>query len=245
MNLEEKYELFERYCNQEISSSEQQQLDELIKEDTSVKEEFRLYQEANEHLKVNFSAQKVELEKSITEIGSSYFKSESINKETKVIRIPIWGYAAAASVVIILVVYLFMPQQPVYTDYASIDTWSLTERGDQEVLSKRTEELFNAKRYEEAEQSITQLMKIDNENAEYQFYYGIVLLEQNKYNKATQVFEKLQEGSSVYKYNALWYEALNQLKQEQYDQCSKLLKSIPEEAEDYGQAQNLLGKLKR
>jgi tetratricopeptide (TPR) repeat protein len=248
---EEKYELFERYCSQELSINEEKELKRLINEGASVEEELKVYQEINTHLGTNFSTEKKQLESNIQEIGNTYFKNEKAQKvahqggEAKVIRIPVWGYAAAASIAIIVMVYFFIPQHPTYSDYASIPTLTLTERGIEDELIKETEELFNAKKYAEAEQSISKLIARDSANAEYQFYYGIVYLEQGKHDETTQIFKKLQQGNSVYKYRALWFEALNQLKQKHYDQCSELLKALPEDAEDYEQAQKLLRKLKK
>jgi predicted transcriptional regulator len=68
-------------------------------------------------------------------------------------------------------------------------------------------------------------------------------VEQDKYEKASEILEKLRQGTSVYKYKAIWFEALNQLKQKNIGRCTELLKSLPQEAEDYQQAQKLLKKL--
>ncbi len=57
------------------------------------------------------------------------------------------------------------------------------------------------------------------------------------------VLEELSEGKSIYLNKACWVDALSLLKQEHYEQCAMMLKTIPEIAEDYDNAQQLLKKL--
>ncbi len=265
MTPEEKYELFEKFCGQELSINEKARLNKLLDEDVSVKEELKVYGQLHSYLDTTFNseAELAMLENTLKKIGKSYFvkspKEKStekpikkeIEKETKrapkkesrVIKIPAWIYVAAASVAIIFGVYFFSKSNPVYNDFATIPELSIAERGSADKNSKNAEHAFNAKNYLEAEKYLSILLSEDESNAEYQFYYGISLLEQDKYANASQIFERLYQGNSGYKYRALWFEALNQLKQKKYDQCSELLKNIPKEAEDYNQAQKLLKKI--
>ncbi|PKV49363.1 hypothetical protein ATE84_1384 [Aquimarina sp. MAR_2010_214] len=245
MTPEEKYELFDRFCSKELSATEEETLTKLIREDESIAEEFKLYQELNSHLDIRFTSEKEEgaLENNLKTIGDSHFNRKATTKETKVIRMPAWVYAAAASVAVIFGVYFFGQSNPVYSDFANIPELSITERGNVEKNSKSAEHAFNSKDYVEAEKHLSVLLSKDENNTEYQFYYGLSLLEQDKYVETTQVLEKLYRGNSGYKYKALWFEALNQLKQKKHDQCIALLKKIPKDAEDYNLAQELLKKL--
>ena len=248
MTPEEKYKLFDRYCSKELSATEQEELMLLLKEDTTLAEEFALYQELNLHLDISLNSEKEQtaLEENLKKIGDAHFDNKEADitaVKTKVIRIPTWAYAVAASVAIVFGLYFFNNGTPVYNDFANIPELSIVERGSQEEGIKNAENAFNAKEYSKAEKYLSELISEDKNNTEYLFYYGLSLLEQNKYNHATQVFDKLHKGSSVYKYKAVWFEALNQLKQKKYDQCLEVLKRIPAEAEDYNQAQKLLKKL--
>ncbi len=245
MTPEEKYELFDRFCSNELSVAEEKMLTKLISEDVAVAEEFKLYQELSSHLDIHFTTEKEEevLDDTLKAIGEAHFNKKATTKETKVVRMPVWAYAAAASVAIVFGVYFFGQSNPVYNDFANIPELSITERGNTEMNGKNAEHAFNSKDYAEAEKHLLILLSKDENNAEYQFYYGLSLLEQDKYAETTQVLEKLYRGNSGYKYKALWFEALNQLKQKKYDQCATLLKNIPKDAEDYTRAQELLKKM--
>ncbi len=256
MTPEEKYELFEKYCSEELSINEKARLDKLIDEDEVVKKEFQIYQELHSHLDSQFNTEEEQmaLSDSLKKIGNDYFAKQS-NKEvekpiktktpqkSKVIKIPTWAYAVAASVVLFFGIYFLSQSDPTYNDFASIPELSIMERGEGEENIKNAENAFNSKNYAEAEKYLFELVSKDPTNAEYNFYYAISMLEQNKYTKATAIFEKLYRGNSVYKHRAQWFEALNQLKQKQYDQCAKLLQNLPAEAEDYDRAQELLKRL--
>lgn len=245
MTPEEKYELFDRFCSNKLSAAEEKILTKLISDDESIAEELKLYKELNSHLDTRFTSEKEEeaLENNLKAIGDLYFNKKAATKETKVIRMPVWAYGAAASVAIIFGVYFFDQSNPTYNDFANIPELSITERGNAEKDNKNAEHAFNSKDYAEAEKYLLIVLSKDKNNVAYQFYYGLSLLEQDKHVETTQVLEKLYQGNSVYMYKALWFEALNQLKQKKYDQCSALLKRIPKDAEDYIRAQELLKKM--
>ncbi|WP_108802296.1 tol-pal system YbgF family protein [Aquimarina sp. Aq107] len=242
MTPEKKYELFEGEINDELSVEEQEMFSKILEEDKSVAEEFRLYKRWNSYLEANVNAdeERADLENNLKSIGESFFEKKQTQKETKVLKIPSWGYAVAASLAILLGVYTFVKTGSTYNDFVSIPELSITERSIDNELVKKTEDAFNSAEYSEAEVYLSELLKNDRDNSEYNFYLGITLVEQDKYKKASEVFGKLQKGTSIYKYKAIWFEALNQLKQGKKDQCKSLLKQLPNEAEDYQKAQELL-----
>ncbi|SEL22614.1 hypothetical protein SAMN04487910_2081 [Aquimarina amphilecti] len=246
MTPEEKYELFERKISGGLSVKEQEVLSRILREDESIAEEFRLYQEWSSYLETNLNVEeeRSDLEKNLKNISNSFFEKKPLKKEYKVIKIPSWTYAVAASVAILLGVYMaFNENDASYNDFASIPELSIIERSSGGELIKKAEKTFNSKNYLEAEKYLSELLKNNDDNSEYSFYLGIALVEQNKYDKASEVFGKLQKGTSVYKYRATWFEALNQLKQGKKDKCKVLLELLPNEAEDYQQAQKLLKKI--
>ncbi|AXT57750.1 hypothetical protein J8L88_10685 [Aquimarina sp. MMG015] len=242
MTPEKKYELFEGKINNELSVEEQEIFSKILEQDKSVAEEFRLYKRWSSYLEANVNAdeERADLENNLKSIGESFFEKKQTQKETKVLKIPSWGYAVAASLAILLGVYTFVKTGSSYNDFVSIPELSITERGVDDELIKKAEDAFNSAEYSEAEIHLSELLKNDIDNSEYNFYLGITLVEQDKYKKASEVFGKLQNGKSVYRYKAIWFEALNQLKQGEKDQCKSLLKQLPNEAEDYQKAQELL-----
>ncbi len=245
MTPEEKYELFEKYCSQELSNDEKSALQKLIDADKAIDKELKLYQDLHTHLNANFTTekQKKELENNLKEIGDTYFSKKSTKKASKIIKMPVWAYAAAASIAIVFGVYFLNQGSPVYNDYANIPELAIAERGTSAEEIKKAENAFNSKEYAEAEKYLSELISQDVNNTEYQFYYGITLLEQDKYDASTKVFQKIHQGNSIYKYKAIWFEALSHLKRKEYARCSKLLKTLPVDAEDYQIAQELLKKL--
>lgn len=242
---EDKYELFERKISNQLSVEEEKVLSQLIEDDAVIAEEFDLYKELNSHVETSLNSKEEEanLEQNLKKIGSAFFDKKTSKKEFKVIKMPVWMYAAAASVAIIIGIYTFAGNNPSYNDFASIPELSIVERGGEEALIKSAETSFNAKEYTSAEKYLSELLLKDSDNSIYLFYYGISLLEQNKYVEATRTFQKIQQGNSIYKYKAIWFEALNQLKQKEQTKCVELLREIPDDAEDYQQAKELLKKL--
>ncbi len=245
MSPEEKYELYERKISGELSTTEEEILSLLIEEDKSIAEEFKVYKEWSSYLEasLNMDKETVDLKNNLKEIGDSFFNEDKNKKETKVIKMPFWLYTAAASVAIILGVYIFTNREPIYNDFAVIPELSIVERGVENSNINDLEAAFNSGNYKQAEKYLLELLATDNSNSEYNFYYGITLLEQNKHAEATFVFEELMQGNSGYRNRSVWFEALNQLKQKNIEQCFLLLKKIPEDAEDYKQAQKLIKKL--
>ncbi len=245
MTPEEKYELFEKYCSEELSAEEKAELDKMLNEDATLQKELRLYQELHSHLDttLNTEHELLDLKKNLKQIADTYTENTIPAKKSKVIKLPVWSYAAAASVAILFGIYFLNPGNPSYTDFANIPELSIVERATAEEDIKGAENAFNTKDFATAEKYLDRLLKKDANNTEFQYYYGIALLEQDKFDMATKVFGVLLNGNSAYKYKAQWFEALNQLKQEKYEECMLLLKGIPEQSEDYDTAQKLLKKL--
>lgn len=248
MTPEEKYQLFEKYCAQELTANDQKVLDALLDEDPSIREELKLFSELHSHLESRFTSEEelASLKDNLSDIGDNYFKNKTEyhkeKKEVKVIRIPSWAYAAAASVAIIFGLFVFNQSDPTYNEFVDIPQLSITQRAEADEVEKKAEDAFNTKQYAKAEKYLSQLQE-RSESSLFQYYYGITLLEQDKFDQASVIFNHLYKGKSVYKFKALWFEALNQLKQEKYEECAALLKAIPIDAEDYEKAQKLLKKL--
>ena len=133
--------------------------------------------------------------------------------------------------------------EPSYSDFANYNQISLTVRGTSDALLKEAETAFNNKNYEEAEQLFNQILEQVSSNTEIQLYKSITLIETNQFDEADELLEGISEGNSIYKNKATWYLALSKLKQNNLESCKSILKSIPDDAEDYKQAQKLLNKL--
>ena len=68
---------------------------------------------------------------------------------------------------------------------------------------------------------------------------GVLLL----FDEADALFGRISEANSAFKHEATWRHALSKLKQENTEACAALLIMIPQEDENYKNAQKLLKKL--
>ena len=245
MTPEERYVLFDKSISGDLSVEERIELQNALASDPLLKEEYDTYKALNSYLQSNFDNNNQEnaLKASLDDIGNRYFSSQVKSKNVKVIKMPKWVYAAAACIIVLLGTYLFNPSYPSYNDYAVIPSLALTERGTNPEEVKRAEDLFNSAQYEQASKELQELLSSDPVNSKLKFYYGLSLLEQEKFNEAYTVFEELRNWQSIYKYRAAWFQALGLLKQKRFEESKKVLLQIPEEAEDYKKAQELLNKL--
>ena len=241
---DQDYILFENYLLGELSKEEIVAFETRLETDSKFKESFNTYKELTSFLEHKFEneAASTAFQTNLKNISIAYFdKQES---PVKSIKFKPWLYATAASVVLLISIVLFNNlSTPVYSDYAKYDSISLTVRGEQDALLHTAENAFNAKDFAKAEEAFKSLMVLDKDNVELQFYRGVANVELNKFETAEKLLLSLSKGQSVYKNKAKWYLALSNLKQEEYDECIEILKTIPEDADEYKQAQKLIKKL--
>ncbi|MFD0861102.1 tetratricopeptide repeat protein [Sungkyunkwania multivorans] len=244
MTQEEKYLLFEDYLAGDLSKEAAVDFEAQLSADSELANELEAYKNISKFLESEFSEEKKAFTTNLEAISNEHFNKKEEKRETKVIRFRPWQYAAAASIVILIGVYVFsFSGTPAYQDYAIYETVSLVERGEGEELLLKAQNAYNSKNFQEAEALFKEVLKTGADNAEVQFYLGRSLLEVNKFKEADAVFETLSKGNSAYKYEARWYQALGKLKNLDYKGCEEILKTIPKEAGMYRQARKLLRKL--
>ena len=86
----------------------------------------------------------------------------------------------------------------------------------------------------------SEILKEDLDNTELKLYKGFSLMETNQFQEATTTLKPIAFGNSSYKYTAIWYLVLNNLKQEKYLECKELIHQLPQEFNQYKKAQKLL-----
>ncbi|EGV43742.1 hypothetical protein BZARG_1182 [Bizionia argentinensis JUB59] len=239
------YILFEDYLSGNLDPESVQAFQNRLETDLVFKEAFQIYKDASQFLENHLkNAEQTEAFKSqLEKVSSNYFK-DSVQATSIKKRINPWFYSIAAAAV--LVIGFFIGQQfsnPVYKDYANYGTISLTVRGNQDAILHKAETAFNNHNYKDAETYFSELLESDSTNIEFQLYKAVSLVELNHFNKAETLFNEIMETPSVYKNKAMWYLALSKLKQKNEAACISILKRIPEDAEDYQQAQKLLNKI--
>lgn len=242
--VEQDYILFEDYISGELSKEESTAFESKLKSDSEFEKAFNTYKEASEFLEHEFGNEEesIAFKNNLKSISDSYFEDKT--SSSKGINLNFYKYAVAACVALLVGFFVYNQfSNPSYDDFMTYDEVSLTVRGTQDELKTKAEEAFNKKDFSEAEIYFTQLIEVDNSNLELLLHKGVTLIEQNKFDEADALFGKLSQGNSAFKNKAIWYLALSKLKQQEFDECVKILKTIPEDAEDFKQAQKLLNKL--
>lgn len=238
---EEKYILFDQYLQGELSEKARLDFEKQLSENKALASEFETFKEVQIQLetKFDFAADREAFTANLKTISKEHFKAAD---NSKVISIKPWTYLVAASVVLLLGLFLFNPSKPSFEDYNQYENAYLTERGDEIANLKQAEIAFNAKNYKAAIPLFETVLK-ENKSAEIQYFYGVSLLEDNQIQKAETVFNEIKSGNSIYKNKAIYALALAKLKQKDYQSCKEILLTIPSDYEHYDKVHELLDKL--
>ena len=237
---EEIYLLFDQYLQGELSEKDRLDFEKQLSENAELKSEFETFKEVQLQLetKFDFAVDRETFETNLKNISRDYFKP----KKAKLISMKPYVYMAAATVILLLGLFLFHPSEPKFEDYNQFENAYLTERGEGLELVKEAENAFNAKDYKRAIPLFEAVLK-EKQSAEIQYFYGISLLENYQIKQAESEFNQIKSGNSVYKNKAIYALALAKLKQKDYKSCKEILLEIPSDYEHYDKVQELLDKL--
>ena len=238
---EEKYIVFDQYLRGELSDEAQLDFEKQLSENHELASEFETFKEVQIQLetKFDFAVDRDAFEENLKVISKEHFKAD----KSKVISLKSLTYLVAASVVILLGLFLFNPSsKPSFEEYNQYENAYLTERGEGIDNLKQAEIAFNAKNYKIAIPLFEAILK-ENKTAEIQYFYGVSLLENNQMKQAEAVFNEIKSGNSIYKDKAIWSLALAKLKQKDYKASKEILLTIPADYENYDKVQELLDKL--
>jgi len=237
---EERYILFGQYLENELSAEEKTDFEKQLDEDQEFASAFETFKDLNLHLENKFgNANELKaFKKNLKSVSKQHFKT----KKPKVVAFKPWQYAIAASIAILVGLFVFQNINPSFEDYNNPEMATFIERGDVNENLKLAQDAFNAKNYKTAIPHFESVLKV-NKSPEIQYFYAVSLLENDEFQKADTNLLELQSGTSVYKNKATWYLALSKLKQKEYDSCKAILQTIPDDYEDYDQVQELLNEL--
>jgi tetratricopeptide (TPR) repeat protein len=238
--------LFDDYLQGALSLKEQKTLEQRIQEEPELADAFAIFKDLNGHLEHTFSKERSEFKTRLKAISETQLSEEMSDetKETKVIRFTPLRYLVAASVVFLFGAIMWMQlQTPSYGDYPVDQNISLTIRSNGELAFAKAEKAFNTGSYEEAILFFDSILSNTPNNAEVSYYKAIAFVELNRFDEADAIFSRISRGTSVYKYKALWSQALSKLKQKDTKACAEILQKIPADAEDFEKAKDLLDKL--
>ncbi len=248
-----KYIEFDKFLNNELTETEKTAFEERLNSDADLKQEFEIYKALETSLASKFENEETEkeLRNTLTHLGSKYIndKTETETKtitKTKTKVISLFNYKkllVAASIALLIGFFIFKNGNPVYSDFSKHNSLELVVRGDNNEAITKAEEAFNTKNYKTAFAQLTILEEQLPNDIEIQLYKGICLIEMDQFSQAETIFNSISKGNSAFKYKATWYKALNLLKQENFEACKEVLKTIPESAEEFEQAKKLLKRL--
>ncbi len=243
---DQDYILFDDYITGTLSKEERLVFENRLKSDSTFKKNFDTFKELSSFLENRFEPETNAFMDNLENISNAHFDGmeEGTEKRQKNRFFGYGQFAMAASIVILLGVFIFNQfSDPAYGDYDDHKVISLTVRGANDSLSKEAEKAFNSKNFIEAETLFNEILSDDRSNLEVELYKSIALIEIGQFGEADELLWGLSETNSAYANKAKWYWALSKLKQKELEECIKILKTIPKEAEDYKRVQKLLKKL--
>lgn len=239
---EEQYLLFENYLNNYLNFEDKENFENDLKSNQQLASAFEVYKNLNTHLQ-----QKFENENQLNDFKANLESAKKLmnKKETKIFSIKTIYYAIAACFALVfgLIIYNSNQSDPTFIDYYQKQNANFTERGDVIKTLKQAQDAFNKDDYKLAASLFETILKT-YPRPEIEFFYGISLMQINKFYESEMVFDRLIKGNSVYKNNAIWNLALLKLKQKDFVACKEVLQSIPKDYEDYGKVEDLLDHLK-
>ncbi len=237
--------LFDDYLQEALSPEAKKALELRLQTEPDLKDAFTIFRDLNEHLSHNLSEERTTFKGTLKTLADEHLDTSVMpKKEVKVIRFkPLRYLVAACAVILFGAIFWTQMQNASYSDYSFEGTIDLIERGEDASAFAKAEKDFNNGLYSDAIVSFDAILASDPNNTQVLFYKGIASVETENYVDAEQIFVNLSTGNSIFKYKAQWYNALNFLKQGDVDRCKQILLSLPQEAENYKEAQKLLKKL--
>lgn len=238
---EKKYILFDQYLQGELTNEARLDFERQLSGNLELASELATFKEVQVQLetKFGFEADRKAFEENVKTISEEHFKAD----KSKVISIEPWMYLVAASMLLLLGLFLFNPgAKPGFEEYNQYENAYLTERGEGVANLKQAETAFNAKDYKAAIPLFEAILK-ENKTAEIQYFYGVSLLENNQIKQAEAAFNEIKSGNSIYKNKAIYGLALAKLKQKDYKGCKEILLTIPSDYEHYDKVQELMDRL--
>ncbi|WP_299213097.1 tetratricopeptide repeat protein [uncultured Dokdonia sp.] len=237
--------LFDDYLQGALSPEAKKNFESRLETESALKDAFVIFRDVNQHLSHHLSEERATFKDTLKTVADQHLDTSVVpKKEVKVIRFkPLRYLVAACAVILFGAIFWTQMQNASYSDYSFEGTIDLIERGGDESAFAKAEKAFNNKRYNEAIISFDAILANDPDNTQVLFYKGIASVEIADYAKAEHIFVNLRNGNSVFKYKAQWYHALSFLKQGDTERCKQILEELPQEAEDYKKAQELLKKL--
>jgi len=237
--MKTREELIQDYIDRVLSAEDQDAFDNLWETDSSFQEEVGLQQELHAVLRKRLLADDGPLRQTLGDAEKSF--------RTEKGKIWVWRrwiipIAAAACLLILGRLFLFPGSY-----YQLPEMLSEIVRGDINSEKNQYEQAvraFNEKDYVESTKILKQLLSEDSSVLQYQYYLGLSLIGEKKFEEATQYLLPLADGESVFQHEANYYVAVAYIEGGQEEKAKQRLEMIGTSSKIYDKAQKLLKKLR-
>lgn len=243
MASEDKLTEVARYLEGDLEGDELREFEQLLNVHQELQDLVKLYQHAHQHLKMKLApdAADQDLKALLAAKNAVYFGEEPSVPVVKTAKIrPLSTYLKWISIAAVLVVGLLIwaPWSVnLYEKYAISRQMSIVERGDEQNSPlERAAVFYNQKDYPSALKLLTEAVHTHPEHALTNYYYGITLIESGKVEEGRSILLKLSEGTSVFKYEALYMIALSYVKEHRNKEALDWLRKLPEGDPNYERA---------
>ena len=236
------FEKIEAYLSNEMNAEERTAFEALVEQDASLKKDL------NEWIATDSIVGKQEaaaahipaLTHTLTPLTQQYFGAAATITKGKIVAFKKY-IAAAVAIAALLIIYFLNP--------SSIDTYTINPmpgavvRGEVDA-GKIGAQLFNEGKYDTALPYLQKNALAHPQDATAQYYYGIALLKTKQPDSAFVVFEKLTQGTSVYKEDSYFFAALSAYKLGNNQNAVSFAGKVSVDNMYYNHAKNILKKAK-
>ena len=207
-----------KYFNKTLSKKEETLISNLLETDATFKVLFNEHENMHMAFKLNEKAHLKNRLKQLDPIEVLPIK-KTLNK--KLISL------ALACCLAVVAFYFFSNNTMSYHNYFEVypNVYQPVVRGSE---SKNNEAFiaYENKNYLKAENDFKAIIKVNNTDANIEFYYAMSLLNQNKFSEAKAVLNKLKNKNHNFKPETLWYAALISINNKDLELAKKELNTL-------------------
>ncbi len=236
------HELIERYLAGDMDEATRTAFESRLEREPELMQTLRDWRDVQETLRHSLQpdTQRDELKKTLHSLRPVITKQPS--KVVRFNRSLITVASLAAAVALIL--YFSPWEHDLYRQYGAKEMISPAERGTSaDTLLAQAAEQFNHHHYDQAVVTLGKVLAQQPDNAYARYYRGLSYLQNKQPALARPDLEAIYNGESVFKYQGAFHVALSYLREKNKDKCREWLEKIPEDADNYAKARELLEKL--
>ncbi len=246
------YEIIQQYINGELSNDEVVAFEAAIRANPILAEEVKLYKTIDREMQeqVVGKANATDVQTSLQELTNEFFSTP----KAKVISVKKYWWAVGAAAAAVLLFFLLRPAFNTRFDNAKLyaaytkDVKELSTEvrgGNTDSLLSAAAKLYNTKNFKAAIPLLKEVVDKVPESKEFYIAAGYCYMQIENTDSAILIFDEIIKTTSIYKSRAQWYKALALLKQNKIDSCYADLKLIPEGADNYKAARELMKKIEK